>query len=242
MLNSGPHPCKIPERFLRKIPSLNTYFEANPTTNSAHQSLKMPGVSQATFDLALQYAVCHNGRLEKSQAASKALEVSALVNLAVFADRVGLLLGGNSSPFMTQLKALLVDQCLGGPHIRTAFEKLREGHRVRTLFVTAALRPYAEFYNRGQDIHKVGGVGADDDDSDSAGGTSTLSAAQRSAYRSTRFRYHREFKQLKDFRSALLEEFHAAWWSREIREKKYGRIIYTESYLVDPLTKLAFRV
>ncbi|CAL3964115.1 unnamed protein product [Diplocarpon coronariae] len=232
ILDSGPHPCRVPERFLRKIPLFATHLGSEVAGPNAN--LRVRKVSEATFDLAMQYAVCHNGRVEPAQAKSKSDEITALVDLAICASQVGLRLGTNTSPFMVNLKALLVDHSepLLGLHISKAFEHLEDGHRVRSLFVKAAFKSYATFNISGQDIRRAGSDGEDSDESDAG-----LNPAQLAFYRTSKFRYHREFKRFNAFKLGLYEEFHAAWWNRTVHDIKYGRIRYDETEIVDPLTK-----
>ncbi|KAK2626634.1 hypothetical protein QTJ16_003809 [Diplocarpon rosae] len=241
-LDSGPHPCRISERLLGKIPLFATHFDSEGQVAGLDASLRVRNVSEATFDLAMQYAVCHNGRVEPAQATSKSCEITALVDLAIFASQVGLRLGPNTSPFMVNLKALLVDHSepLLALHISRAFEHLEDGHRVRSLFVKAAFRSYAIFNISGQHIRRAGSDAEDSEESDAS--DPGLNSAQKAFYRTSKFRYHREFKRFQEFRLGLYEEFHAAWWKRTVHDIKYGKIRYDETEIVDPLTKKRFIV
>ncbi|EKD17331.1 uncharacterized protein L3040_008979 [Drepanopeziza brunnea f. sp. 'multigermtubi'] len=238
ILDTGSHACKIPRKILRKLPELKGIESIDDG------SLKVPHVSQHTFDLALQWAVCKNGRLEKAQRKDKAAEVGAYVDLAVFASRVGLGLGSSQSPLLARLRAVLTSDrdALLGTHIRQAYTRLGEGHRVRQLLLQASVKAYAQFKHQDP---------ADDDDDDDDGDDSedvsaeealALNPAQRASYLKERFRFGAEMRSIKAYRYDLMEEFQRVWWRRTSHQVRYRRTAHwcTRTELTDPLSDEQF--
>ncbi|KAK0126139.1 hypothetical protein ONS95_007758 [Cadophora gregata] len=144
-LDSGIHPCRVPKAALLKVPGFRDWLEANSRQDKA---MKITNVSLETFNLAMMWIVCSVGRLTPNQRRSKSDELTALIDLAVFAESVSLPLGNKTEWFMSSLKTTLVKyrKALRGSHIRRAFEDLRGGHQVRKLLVQASLRAYVEFH------------------------------------------------------------------------------------------------
>ncbi|KAL2064829.1 hypothetical protein VTL71DRAFT_3969 [Oculimacula yallundae] len=239
-LDSGVHPCRITENVLSHVPGFQNWLQANPARIGVDRTMKVPDVSLETFNLAMQWAVCSTGQLTPNQRRSKTTEITAFIDLAIFATTVNLSLGKASGSYMTKLKTILVKHqtALTGSHIRKAFEKLEHGHQVRNLFILASIRPYAEFHtsSRNFDMAVDSGSesGSDDDD---------LNPAQRAAYRKARFCFHSEFNKLEEYQSQLLKEFHRVWWTRNSRDKKYSYLHFChETFLTDPLTNERFQV
>ncbi|KAI9053362.1 hypothetical protein LZ554_002321 [Drepanopeziza brunnea f. sp. 'monogermtubi'] len=237
LLDTGIHACKIPRKILRKLPALKEEAESIDDDGS----LQVPHVSQHTFDLALQWAVCKNGRLEEAQRKDRAAEVGAYVDLAVFASRVGLGLGSSqSSPLLARLRAVLASDrdALRGTHIREAYTRLGEGHRVRKLLLQASVKPYAQFKHQDP---------ADDDGDDSEDVSAeeealALNSAQRASYLKDRFRFGAEMRAIQAYRYDLMEEFQRVWWRRTSHEVRYSRTAHwcTRTELTDPLSNEQF--
>ncbi|KAH7417030.1 hypothetical protein BKA64DRAFT_717855 [Cadophora sp. MPI-SDFR-AT-0126] len=241
-LDSGMHPCRIPEAALRRIPFFRGWLDANPPQIGTVRTMKVPDVSLETFNLGMQWIVCSVGRFTANQHRYKANELTALIELAVFAETVGLSIGSKTEWFMSTLKSTLVKyrNALRGSHIRGSFEKLRKGHQVRRLLVQASLKPYVLFHHSGEDNKRTFEFGFD---SDSDADYSNLNPAQQAAYRKHRFCFEKEFITIEDFQTDLLREFHRVWWSRSTGDHKYSTRHYCSiTTVVDPLTDESFPV
>lgn len=196
--------------------------------------MKVTGVSLETFNLTMQWFVCSVGKFTPSQCRSKSTELTALIELAIFAETIGLPLGNKSAWFMSTLKTTLIKHrnALNGSHIQLAFKNLTPNHKVRKLLVQASLRPYAEFHHAGEDLN------CSDDDDDS-----NMNPAQRAAYRRSRFCFEKEFNSLEDYQAELLREFHRVWWNRNSFNHRYSsRHSCRITNLTDPLTGEIFQV
>ncbi|KAH6709543.1 hypothetical protein BKA61DRAFT_696236 [Leptodontidium sp. MPI-SDFR-AT-0119] len=238
-LDSGIHPCHLPENALRRVPGFRAWLAANPLRSGVERIMKVSEVSLEIFNLAMQWAVCSVGQLTRVQRKSKASEITAFIDLAIFASKVNIGLGKENGAFMTKLKAILIKYqgALQGSHVRKAFENLRTGHQIRKLFIQASLRPYVEFHNAGENLMETG-----ESDSESID-EGRLNPAQRAAYRKDRFCYHSEFKQIEDYQNELLKEFHRVWWARNSQDQKYGKKHFCHiTTLTDPLTGERFEV
>ncbi len=239
ILDNGSHPCRIPENILKKIPGFLKSLDSKVEESAEERCLIVPNVSQQTFDLALQFAVCKNGETEQAQRRNKSNEITAYLQLGIFASNIDLALGGLRSTFLTKLKNIIVSDrhSLKGLHIRTAFKNLDKGHMIRELFLQASIRPYAEFYDRG---YSASEFGADSDTE--APDYEALNPAQRAAYFKNRFCFNWEFENIEEYRLEIFEKWHRVWWSRNVNTKRRGRIIYDETELIDPLTGAKFVV
>ncbi|KAG4435888.1 hypothetical protein IFR05_008619 [Cadophora sp. M221] len=238
-LDSGIHPCMIPENCLHQIPGFRSWLAANPPQSGVEHIMKVPEVSLDTFNLAMQWAVCSVGQLTRAQRKSNSSRITALIDLAIFASEVNIGLGKERGSFSTMLKAILVKHrgALKGYHIRKAFENLTAGHQVRKLFIKASLRPYVEFKNGGEDL-----IETSESDSESID-ESRLNPAQRAAYRKDRFTYLSELKNIEDYKTELRNEFQRVWWARNSRDEKYGKKHFCRiTTLTDPLTGERFDV
>lgn len=235
LLDCGLHDCKFPKAILENFKFFKDNFTAGSTDGtSPGLELRLSNVGRETFDLAVQWTVCKRIKLGVAQRTLKSTEISTVLELALLAANLGLL--GTELDLAAYLKRVLVryPNSLEPLHIQTAFT-LNNGHPICELFVQATLRPYAEFY------HNNNGRLTENNDSDSED-EQNLDAARRSFYLKSKFKFHREFKYLKDFRYALLEEFHKAWWHREIEDIRYGRLLYDKTHMMDPLTGVKFTV
>ncbi|CZS94694.1 hypothetical protein WAI453_013367 [Rhynchosporium graminicola] len=242
-LDSGVHPCKIADNFLRYIPGFRIWLDENPARAGVDRTLKVSEVSLETFNLAMQWAVCSTGRLTRTQRRSKTIEVTAFVDLAIFASTVNLSLGKASATFMTKLKALLVKHrdALKGVHIAKAFKNLEPGHQVCNLLVQASIRPYAEFQNSGDDRNMIAGSGSESESESES--DADLNSAQRAAYRRARFCFNSELKKFEVYRTQLLDEFHHVWWGRINHNYKHSRKhLCSRTSLTDPLTDESFEI
>lgn len=228
-LDSGTHSCKIPESSLRKFNAFRRHFDDNPEEAAKEKNLTVPNVSRQTFDLALQWAICHNGSVERAQRRNKSHEIAAFVDLAVFAADVGLKLGDY---FTKKVKSILLHDrdSLRGNHITEAFGNLQPNHPLCKLFVETAWMPYAEFYRKDEGVRRA------DIDSDSDDDVQNLNSAQRQAYYAEKFCYQREFDNVERFHYALLDEFHKSWANRTVTEQRYGKLLHNQTELMDPLT------
>ncbi|KAH7364488.1 hypothetical protein BKA65DRAFT_572875 [Rhexocercosporidium sp. MPI-PUGE-AT-0058] len=242
-LDSGIHPCRIPENYLRQVPGFRSWLDANPPQMQAgidRRILKVLDVSLNIFNLAMQWVVCSTGQPNLAQRQSKMIEINAFIDLAIFAAKVNIGLGKEGGSFTMKLKAILVKhRALKGFHIRKAFEKLRAGHQVRKLFAQASIRPYVEFHHAGEDLIEAESDSETIDENERG----HLNPAQRAAYRKDRFCFHLEFKQIESYQNELLKEFHRVWWTRHSRDEKHGRNHFCRiTTLTDPLTNERFEI
>lgn len=195
----------------------------------------------------MQLAICSVGQMTAVQRLSTTSDLTALVDLAIFAKTVNLALGlGKNGWIMEKLKTILVNHrdALKGSHIREAFEKLDDGHPVRKLLVKASIRPYAEFRYTGTNISRPGSNSHSHSDSEADSESDrALNPAQRAAYCRTRFRFHSELKGCREYRTDLHDEYEDVWFSRDSRDKTYSpKHCCHITTLIDPLTGEDFDV
>jgi hypothetical protein len=235
ILDDGVYPSKIPKAVLDNFKCARNQFGANVTETLSPAPITLQNIRAEILDLAVQYSACKRFKLAPAQRRNISREITTVLDLAVLASKLGL--QGSESDLAAYLKSALLRNRsdLEGQHIETAYT-LEERHHIRSLFVQAVVRSYAEFnHNRSDDDDSFDGARSED-------GSGNLNEAQRSAWQKPKWKYHSEYCEIKDFRIDLLEEFGKMWQRNDKVEKKLKKLVTYRIYLLDPLTKERFLI
>lgn len=233
-LDSDIHLCRFPRNSLEKY---SGYFQRMfvVTKPSIEKPIRVTGISREAFDLAIQWACCKQISLEESQRDSISHEITAILDMILATEALEIDLGLEKSSdhgIMSKLKNLLtasrepVENILLGTHIRTVWLDIKSKNAIRSLFANALVNSWWNFRYPNEHIE----TDSEDDEDNSEDGW------RRFGDSGFRWPFHKEMKQIPEFRLAVLDAVNKVWWSREAETTRMKKKSNKITKLTDPLT------
>lgn len=228
MLDYGLHPCKFSRGVLSSFTFLKSLLDQMADETPTDEPIKVPNVSREAFDLAIQWSILKDIKLDPEKhhqrAESRSKEVTAILELVLAGCALGL---GNIDTAMDKyIWEILIDQrnSLKGSHIRRVY-KLPKGHPLRKLVVQASLWPFMTFQDDG--TSSADPYTSYDEDEE------VIDEARRSAF-GRRFEFQREIDNIPEFKMELFELVAHTVHTREVVMSRRGKQ-KVATWFVDPL-------